>query len=222
MVVAVRAASTSTTRPLGVVREAAVVRRSRPVLWIGGACLVVLSALSIAGLVGAAGDRVPVLAVARTVHIGQTISAVDLVVARIPADPELRPVPLDARDQVVGKTAAVELRAGTLLTLDAVTDTVAPGPGQQLVGVPVKSGRWPARGLVAGDRVLAVQVPDPASPPGPDATALSVAAGVWDVGAADADGTTTVDLIVDAAVGPELAGWAAAGRVALLSLPAGR
>ena len=41
------------------------------------------------------------------------------------------------------------------------------------------------------------------------------------VGAADADGTVTVDVVVPERVGPVLAAWGSTGRVALVLLPAG-
>src|SRR6266568_5089887 len=127
-------------------REAAVRRRRRPGLWAAGAALLAIGALGAAALVGRAGDRVAVVAVARTVHIGQTISDADLAVARVAADPALQPVPASDRGRVVGRVAAVELRAGTLLTVDEVTDAAVPGAGEQLVGLPVRPGQAPARG----------------------------------------------------------------------------
>src|SRR6266568_2775556 len=151
-------------------REAAVRRRRRPGLWAAGAALLAVGALGAAALVGRAGDRVAVVAVARTVHIGQTISDADLAAARVAADPALAPVPAGDRGRVVGKVAAVELRPGTLLTTDEVADTVAPAAGEQLVGLPVKPGQLPTRGLVAGDRVLVVATPG-------EQTAGSAAAG---------------------------------------------
>src|SRR5215475_6143400 len=129
------------------VREVAVRRRRRPGLWLAGVGLVAVGALGAAALVGRAGDRVAVLAVARTVDIGQTISDGDLVVARVAADPALRPVPAGERDRVVGRAAAVRLPAGTLLTAGEVTGAVAPTAGEQLVGLPVEPGQLPARGL---------------------------------------------------------------------------
>jgi hypothetical protein len=194
-------------------------------LWVAGGVLVVLAGLAGPVLVGAAGHRVAVLAVARPVHIGQTLTAGDLVVARVAADPALRPVPAADRDRVVGRVAAVQLRPGGLLTADEVTGTPIPGPGEQLVGVPVKPGRWPARGLVPGDRVLAVPTPAEQTAGQADAAASPVGepvqARVAEVGPPDPGGTVTVDLAVDERVGPVLAGWGSAGQVALVLLPAG-
>ena len=131
-------------------REAALRRRRRPGLWAAGTALVAVGGLGAAALVGQAGDRVEVLAVARTVPVGQTIGGQDVTVARVAADPALRPVPAAERDQVVGRVAAVELRPGSLVTAGEVTDDAVPRAGEQVVGVATGPGQMPARGLRPG------------------------------------------------------------------------
>lgn len=205
-------------------REAAVRRRRRPALWAAGAVLVAVSGLGTAALVGQAGDRVDVLAVARTVPVGQRIGAEDLAVARVAADPALRPVAAADRDRVVGRVAAVELRPGALLTAQEVTDTAVPAAGQQVVGVAVRAGQLPARGVRPGDEVLVVPVPgdqtragDTVGAPGGE----SIPARVVQTGPANVDGVSTVDVVVSTGVGPRVAALASTGRVALVLLPAG-
>ena len=122
----------------------------------------------------------------------------------------------------------MELRPGTLLTGEEVTDAVTPAVGEQVVGVAAHPGQLPARGLRAGDRVLVVPVP------GDQAGAASAATGgngapvgepasarVVRVGPADADGAVTVDVVVGEAVGPRVAALASTGRIALVLQPAG-
>jgi hypothetical protein len=206
-------------------REAAVPRRRRPTLAAAGMALVAAGGLGAAALVGQAGDRVEVLAVARTVPVGQTIAAEDLTVARVAADPALRPVAVRQRDQMVGRVAAVELRPGSLLTAGAVTDTAVPGPGEQVVGVAAGPGQLPARGLHPGDRVLVVPVPGEQAgtgggeePTGP--VGVAGPARVLQVGPPDANSISTVDVLVGQEVGPRVAALASTGRVALILLPA--
>jgi SAF domain len=200
--------------------------RRRPGLWVAGGGLVVLAGLAGPVLVGQAGHRVPVLAVARTVHVGQPVADGDVVVARVAADPALHPVLAADRDRVVGRVAAVQLRPGSLLTASELTGAPVPGPGELLVGVPVKPGQWPARGLTPGDQVLAMPTPtDQATGggggPGSGAAGGPVRARVAEVGPADPDGTVTVDLAVDERSAPVVGGWGSTGRVVLLLLPAG-
>jgi SAF domain len=222
--------------PAVVGREAAVRRRRRPALWAAGAALVALGALAAAALIGRAGDRVEVLAVARTVPVGQRVGPADLTVAQLPADPAVHPVPAAETDRVVGKVAVTELTAGSLLTAAQLADTAVPGAGEQLVGVAAKPGQLPARGLRPGDQVLAVPVPgDQARPDEPAGTPSNpstggagggpppgaVAGRVLQVGPADADGAVTVDLLVGQEAGARLAALASTGRLALVLLPPG-
>ena len=79
--------------------------RRRPALGIAGVLLVLLGGLATATLVGAAGDRVEVIAVARDVPVGTSVQPADLGVVRVAADPGLRPVPAGARDRIVGLVA---------------------------------------------------------------------------------------------------------------------
>ncbi len=206
------------------VREAAVRRRRRGWLWVVAVLLVAFGGLAAAVLVGRAGGRVAVLAVARTVRVGQTVSTADLVVARVPADPVLRPVPAADRTQVVGAVAAVELRPGTLVTRADLSGRLLPAVGQQLVGLPLRDGQWPARGLAPGDRVLVVPVPaDQSTASAPPAVPVGepVPATVVGLGVRGEDGLTTVDVAVAADVGPTVAATASTGRLAVVLLPAG-
>lgn len=206
-------------------------RRRRPALWAAGTALVAVGALSAAGLVGRAGDRLEVLAVAREVPVGQTIAAEDVTVARVAADPALVPVPVAERDRIVGQVAAVELRPGSLLTAGEVTDTAVPGPGEQVVGVAAGPGQLPARGLRPGDRILLVPVPGDAATTGGGGSGAgagdagpageSLPARVVQVGPPDANGRSTVDVLVGQGVGPRVAALASTGRVALVLVPAG-
>ena len=196
-------------------REAPVRRRRRPALWAAGAVLVATGGLGAAALVGKAGDRVEVLAVARAVPVGQTIGAADLTVARVAAADRVR---------VVGRVAAVELRPGALLTAGEVTDTAVPAVGQQVVGVAVRAGQLPARGVRPGDAVLLVPVPGDQARTGEtagDPVGESIPARVVLASSADVDGVSTVDVVVTAAVGPRVAALASTGRVAVVLLPVG-
>lgn len=205
-------------------REAAVRRRRRPRLWAAGVVLVAVGGLGAAALVGQAGDRVEVLAVARPVPVGQTIEAEDLAVARVAADPALHPVPASQRSRVVGQAAAVELRPGTLLTAQDTTDAPVPATGEQLVGVAVRPGHLPARGVRPGDEVLLVPVPGDQGRAEDTTGAVAgdpIPARVVQAGPPDVDGVSTVDVVVSTAVGPRVAALASTGRVAVVLLPAG-
>jgi hypothetical protein len=119
---------------------------------------VVLGALGAAYLATSLGQTSPVIAVAREVAWGQTVTAADLVEARVSADPALVPIPYAERDQVIGMVAATTLTPGSLLTREALTEQPLPPPGQQLVGVGVSAVQLPTTPLRPGDDVLLVPV----------------------------------------------------------------
>lgn len=196
-------------------------RRRRPALLGLGVAMVAVGALLAVWLAASTGSKVPVLAVARTVSVGEVITDADLTVARVAADPALRPIPAEQRAGIVGRYAATDLVAGALLTRDQVTDAVAPAAGLALVGVGVMPTQMPDQSLRPGDRLLIVSTPPVDGDVGTDPPA-TVEATVVRVGGLDDAGVRVVDVTVPAAQAADLAARAATGRVALVLQPRGR
>jgi hypothetical protein len=191
--------------------------RRRPALLALAVTMVILGALGAAYLATSLGQTSPVIAIAREVPWGQTLTAADLVQARIPADPALEPIPYGDRDQVIGLIAATTLTPGSLLTRDALTNQRLPAPGQQLVGVGVSAVRLPTTALRPGDDVLLVPVTAGSAPAATEGGAPSaVKATVVQSGPPGTDGLRVVDVLVDAADGPDVAARAAAGLIAIV------
>jgi SAF domain len=113
----------------------------------------VASALGFVVLWMNAGGREPVLALRRNVTAGQTIEADDLQVVRVAADPGIEPIASSARDDIVGRPAAADLLAGTLLVPEAVGTASGLEAGQAVIAVPVSPEELPAD-LEGGDRVV--------------------------------------------------------------------
>ncbi|WP_409333065.1 SAF domain-containing protein [Trujillonella humicola] len=180
--------------------------------------MVILGALGAAYLASSLGQTSPVIAVAREVPWGQTITAADLVEARVSVDPTLAPIPYADRDQVIGMVAATTLTPGSLLTRGALTEQPLPPPGQQLVGVGVSAVQLPTTPLRAGDDVLLVPVAGSGGVEGPAGagTPRAVEATVVQSGSPGADGLRVIDVLVDAADGPDIAARAAAGGIAIV------
>lgn len=194
----------------------------------------------VGGLVGLGGARLlsghsSVLAVARPVQVGSTITARDLTTADVPSDPNLSPIPASERSRVVGLVAQVALAPGELLTRSQVGTGSGFAAGQILVALPLKAGQFPGRGLIPGQKVLVVTTPGTTSV-GTSNTATSggnsarssapsdngIDATVVDVGAMNASTQQSViDVQVNAGEGVTLARQASTGNVALLLLPAG-
>jgi len=166
--------------------------------------LTVGSALAFVILWLNAGDKKPVLAVARPVQAGQTFTAEDLTVVRISIDPGIAPVASSARSQVIGRTASVDLLPGTLLVADAVGDPDSGDADTRILSVSLDAARVPD--LERGDHVTVLRT-DTSSSSDTPATELGDARVL---GVDDADGgRVAVQLSVDKADAIAIVGAAA-------------
>ena len=132
-------------------------RRSLPMVAVAVACMVG-AIVAFVGIDLASTNRHPVLAVARPVQAGATITANDLAVAQISTDPALKPIPLSAKASVVGQRATENLSPGMLLTPSAVGGNSLIGNGEALVGIALPAGAAPVDAIAAGDRVQVIEV----------------------------------------------------------------
>ena len=165
--------------------------------------------------------RVPVLAAARAISAGQTVTAADVMTVKVAVEAGVATVPASQLSTVVGQVAAVPLVAGTLLSAAQFAGAVWPGSGEAVIAVPVKPGRLPS-GLPAGARVTVLVVPtgtpggagggQGGQPQVEKATATVVSAEP----ATDQSGTTVVTLVLSAADATRIA--STGGDVALVRL----
>jgi hypothetical protein len=184
-------------------------------LTIGSALLFVILWLN-------AGDRKPVLALARTVPAGQTIGAGDLTTVRISSDPLLSPIPANRRRAIIGKQAAVDLVKGTLLTDAQLGKGIGLEAGTAVVAVTLPGAQLPVGDLRPGNEVLVVQVPDAAQARTAQQTDITVLTRgrVFSVDKVESSSSTVrVSVVVDAGVGPQIAAANAADRVRLALVP---
>lgn len=170
-----------------------------------------------------AGHRKAVLAIARAVPAGQAIAAADLTEALVSADPSLHPVPASQARTIVGRTAAVALVPGTLLsTAELATGPVLPA-GRDVVGLSLKAGQV-ALGVRVGDHVMVVRTPttpaNAAGSAGVDAAVPVVARNAQvvavDAASAKAGGAAAISVVVDAGDAAVVAAAGASGQAALV------
>ena len=132
-------------------------RERRPLLAAPAVLLIVGGALLAGLLANQMDQRVQVLAAGDTIRAGEVITKEDLMSASVSSD--LRTlIRADQIDQVVGRTARVEVSKGQLLDTSQIATTPMPGGDKQVVGISVASGRFPAGGLGSGDVVNVVDV----------------------------------------------------------------
>jgi hypothetical protein len=165
----------------------------------------VASALGFVVLWMNAGGREPVLALRHDVAAGQTIEDDDLQVVRVAADPGIDPIASSARDEVVGRPAAADLLAGTLLVPGAVGNPSGLEAGQAVIAVPVSPEELPAD-LEGGDRVVLLRSGSNGSTV-EESSAETIGDGTVIAIQRDEDGGSTVPVSVRVAEGllPEIA-----------------
>jgi hypothetical protein len=207
------------------------VRRERkPALILAGLLLALVCGTVTAAAYLRVGGRTAVLAVAHDVPAGRTVTARDLTEARISYDRSLHAIPAKLRDQAVGRVAAVDLKAGSLLTREQLTTATVPGPGDAIVGVALKDGQFPADQPQPGDMVTVLLVP----PASGGATAAARGSSGGDVvlvpvarvfsaraSSAASNDVTVVSLVVHQNQVAAVARAQATGQVAIALLPAG-
>jgi hypothetical protein len=169
-----------------------------------------------------------VLAVARDVQVGSTITADDVTVANVTSDPNLLPIPAAQQSEIVGMVAQVPLSRGELLTRAQVGTGTGLTAGEMLVALPLKEGQFPARGLTPGQQVLIVPTPGATGSTSDTGATRGTSerpteATVAEVGSANpTTQVTVVDVRVRDADGPTVAQLASTGGLALILLPEGR
>ena len=177
------------------------------------AVLLIVGGALLAGLLANQMDqRVQVLAAGDTIRAGEVITKEDLMSASVSSD--LRTlIRADQIDQVVGRTARVEVSKGQLLDTSQIATTPMPGGDKQVVGISVASGRFPAWGLGSGDVVNVVDV-------GTQSVSVDDAQVLKAVPSSGTDNDWTsgavISLIVDKKDAAKLASASANGTIALV------
>jgi hypothetical protein len=176
------------------------------------------SALAFVVLWMNAGNREPVLALARDVPAGQTIQEDDLTTVRISVESGITPVASSARDQVVGQPAAADLLAGTLLTPDMVGDNEGLGDDEVIIAIPLPVENFPE--LEAGNRVRIYRAASSGAEEQVGAELLGEAV-VFSVNHEEGDSTVRVTVKIGISMVEETAAAVAADEIQVVRAGAG-
>jgi len=207
---------TSTAVP----RQAARLRRVDLRVVIGLA-LLLAGVVGTVGVVQRAGQRTPVLVMARDVPAGQVIDAQDVRVAELGLAPGIAALGAHERGRVVGQVASAPLAAGQVLGPTAVAEGLPLAAGQVLMSVAVSPEHAAAGTLRAGDQVAVVASGAPDQPTAARAEVLLSPVPVLSVVAPDPDAGGDGKLLVSLAIPEEQApvlAQAAHGTVDLVLL----
>lgn len=188
--------------------------RRRPLMVLVSTGLVLVGAVLGVGVWMLSSSSVEVVAARASIERGAVITAEDLAATRVTVDGSIPVIRADQLNGLVGKRAASDVAAGTLLSPGQVTDALPPGTGDSVVGVALSAGHLPAEPLRPGDRVRLVQTP--AAQGEVPATLVTIDAEVQSVTPAADGQSTVVDLLVPSSRAAEVAARAATGQVALV------
>lgn len=162
-------------------------------------------------------NEISVVTVAQTVYRGEVIDAADLTTLTLQGSSIAQAVPATDLEAMVGKRAAVDLVAGSVLVAPAVSDEVIPAEGRAVVGLKLSAGRTPTSLLIPSAAVRLVALPAPDNGQGgDDITGDTFIARIVDQTNA-ADGTSIlVNVEVAANQAAVIAQLAAQDRIALI------
>jgi Flp pilus assembly protein CpaB len=186
-----------------------------------GLALLLAGVLGTVGVVQRAGQRVPVLVVAREVPAGQVVGDQDVRAAELGLAPGVATLGVGDRARVVGRVASSPLAAGQVLTPAAVGGGPALGPGRVAMSVAVAPAHAAAGLIRAGDRV-AVVASGTVDQPDVRAGVVLSSVPILSVQAPPADAGGEGRLLVNVAVTLEeapLLAQAAQGTIDLVLLP---
>ncbi|MCC6494942.1 MAG: hypothetical protein IT193_01645 [Propionibacteriaceae bacterium] len=195
------------------------VRTRRNLRWMAvGVLAVCLGGLGAALLYSNLSSAQSVLTVKRTVYRDQVISAADLgVTSAVPAA-GVETVASGQLEEVVGRTALVDLGEGTLLSPRAYGEPPVE-LGSVRLGLRLAAGRLPAAPMPPGTGVLLVPVGrDGGEPP----AGASITGRIATAATTLPDGAALVDVAVAAGEGERVARLAAAEQLVLLRQAGGQ
>jgi Flp pilus assembly protein CpaB len=189
-----------------------------------GLALLLAGVLGTVAIVQRAGQRVPVLVMARDVPAGQVVGDQDVRMAELGLTPGVATLGVGDRGRVVGRVASSPLAAGQVLSPAVVTDGPALRPGQVAMSLAVAPEHAAAGLLQAGDRVAVVASGKPDQPSLARAEVVLSSVPILSIqastDAAGGDGRLLVSLAVGLEQAPLLA-QAAQGTIDLVLLSRG-
>lgn len=196
-------------------------RRRRVPYLVVGVLLVVVCAAGAVIAVLLAGEREPMLTLARPVTVGHVLTPQDLRQVPLSADSGTDLIPASQASSVIGQPFAYALPAGTLLSRSALGHPEIPPPGQGVVAVAVKAGQAPPD-LASGTRVSVIVTPGNSSSTGSTSAAPG---GPWQATVVRVvpqanDQSTVVALQLPTASAQQVAAIPT-GQLSLVAVPAG-
>jgi hypothetical protein len=167
-----------------------------------------------------AGSKVAVVVATQDIPVGHTITRDDLSTVEVSGG--VTAVAGRNLLSLVGQAASVEILPNTLVQRSMVTTGSTVKAGEGLVGVAAEPGQIPSSGLIAGDKVQVLQLPQKGTsgaPSGSSSAVLVPSATVYDVRPnTSTSGGTLLTLIVPAGDAYGVAQASNDGLIALVKI----
>ncbi|ERF67578.1 SAF domain-containing protein [Cutibacterium granulosum TM11] len=154
-----------------------------------------------------------VLVMTHSVPRGKLVTANDVGVTQASVGEQVKRLPADARDRLVGQHAVVDLPAGSLVSADSVGEAQVQR-GTSHVGLTLAPGHVPIEPMPAGTKVRAIEVSEE-QPVGDRPTSVPGVVTV-EPRSLEASNDVLVDLAVPSESAARLADLSARSRVALI------
>lgn len=192
---------------------ATAIRPRRNLRWIlVGVLAICLGGLGSAVLYSSVANATSVLKVNRTIYRGEVIGAADIGPVSLGTHLGVETVPAEQAEELIGKTALVDLARGSLVTPGSVGEPEV-RRGYSRLGLKLNPGQVPVSPLPAGTAV--VLVPITATNDG-NAAGSAYRATVAVAPAPLVDGSTSLEIVVADADSDPVARLAAAGRLVVV------
>lgn len=189
--------------------------KRRPMVIAIGVAIAIVGGLASWWIATESSNTQTVFVATTVIERGDVITADDLGTLQLAGGQNTNAVPSTNPDAVIGKSATVELPAGSLITTDALGEGVSVEKGYSIVGVALSSGQLPSQQLSPGDAVRVVDTPVAQGDP-PTSTPQTFDAIVFGTKFDEQANQWIVDLKVADENAADVAARAATGRIALI------
>lgn len=195
-------------------------KRRRPLSVVIGILLIALSGLGSYLVLTSAAQTRQILVTTRHLSIGEAITITDLTTIEVAGAQHVAGLPSEQLETVAGQFTRLELPRGAFITADSIARERELPAGQAIVGIALGVEQLPGETVRPGAPVRIVAPPEGTAPTGGEGIP-TIDATVRGVHSDERSGLTIVDLRVAAETAPQLAAWAATGRIALILDTAG-
>jgi len=189
--------------------------RPRPAIIALSIALIIVAGLGAAYIYTTTGRTTEVFSASSAISRGSVVEPGDLTTVEIPDNQQIPSYATTDADSVIGKTATVDIPAGTLISPNNVASQAGLPADTSIVGVSLTPAQLPSFPMSSGDPVRIVETPVNQGDP-PATTPKTISATVASVTKDNVSGNTVVSVQVNSRDAADLAARAATGRVALI------